>query len=596
MRLLLLFAVLGVGLALRRQKPHIMVILADDLGWNDVSYHGAELPTPTIDELVKEGIELDQFYVQSLCGPTRAALFSARYPYYTGLAHKIPHVGFTTGLDPSYPIIPEVLKRAGYATHMIGKWDIGSASWNMTPTYRGFDTFFGFYGAALDYYTHTEVARKNSAVHGPRHHDYRRAVTEAETNDAESTRGGRVTGESSQALKQRKLERQKQVKELLEARASGAMKKEVPGRPTVPRQLHRTPRAKVTPRPCTWDGVDFRNGTALANNYSGVYSTDLYTAEAIRFIDSYKEGDAPMFIYLSHQAVHAPMQAPRKFLQSPHCQKVFTPVDLTNRYLKCGLVMSLDESTKNVTDALKRRGLYDNTLIFFLSDNGGNVRSGSSNLPLRGNKSTYFEGGIRVISFVTGGYVPGNLRGTKSSAMMHAVDLLPTLASVAGADIRDLKFDGVDQAPTIFENQPPARDEILLQIDPPKPEKSYIGVAAIRHKQWKLIVGQVNCTEDPKGWQRPYVANFDSCPSGWVLINTTLIPSPPQPSLVWLFDIIADPYEKNDLSEAYPEIVKLLKARIESYRTSTEMVQQDPPVDQASCPDYFDPPGWWPWL
>jgi arylsulfatase A-like enzyme len=491
---------------------------------------------------------------------------------------------------------------------MIGKWDIGAASWNMTPTYRGFDTFFGFYGAALDYYSHTEIAKKNSPVHGPRHHEYRRdADANMEPESAALVRNARQTDEEKPDLEQRQLDRQTLLNRLHkndEVHKKVHEKPTHPPRPTrpVPVKHTRPPRptrpVRVIPteRPCTWEGVDFRNGTALVDNMAGVYSTNIYTDETIRHINSYKDGDAPLFIYLSHQAVHAPMQAPQKFLKSAVCQKAHTPVDLTNRYLKCGLVMSLDESTKNVTDALKQRGLYDNTLIFFLSDNGGNVRSGSSNLPLRGNKSTYFEGGIRVISFVSGGYVPHALRGTVSDTLMHAVDLLPTLAGVAGIDIRDLKFDGVNQGPAIFENKPSARDEILLQLDPPNPDTQYIGVAAIRHKQWKLIVGQVNCTEDPKGWQRPYVPNYDSCPSGWVMINTTMIHPPPQPSLVWLFDIIADPYEKNDLSEQHPSIVKLLKERIELYRTSVEIPQQDPRISDGACPDYFNPPGWWPWL
>ncbi|KAJ8314187.1 hypothetical protein KUTeg_008748 [Tegillarca granosa] len=115
------------------KPPHILFIVADDLGWNDVGFRNPDIKSPNIDKLAREGVILDQAYVQPVCSPSRNAFMSGMYPFKSGLQ----------------------LKQLGYATHMIGKWHLGMCKWECTPTYRGFDTFYGYYNGAEDYYNYT---------------------------------------------------------------------------------------------------------------------------------------------------------------------------------------------------------------------------------------------------------------------------------------------------------------------------------------------------------------------------------------------------------------------------------------------------------
>ncbi|XP_071094086.1 arylsulfatase B-like [Haliotis cracherodii] len=136
---------------------HIVFIVADDLGWNDVGFHNPDMITPNIDKLATEGLILNHSYVQPLCSPSRSAFMSGYYPFKTGLQHLVIVNYQPVCLPLNITILPQKLKELGYATHIIGKWHTGFCSWNCTPTYRGFDSFFGYYNAQEDYYTHTTL-------------------------------------------------------------------------------------------------------------------------------------------------------------------------------------------------------------------------------------------------------------------------------------------------------------------------------------------------------------------------------------------------------------------------------------------------------
>ncbi|CAH3147021.1 unnamed protein product [Porites evermanni] len=147
---------INAGTASLQSQPNILFVLVDDLGWSDVSFHGSKIKTPHVDKLASEGVILNSYYVQPICTPTRAALLSGRYPIHTGLQHGIIHNGDPYGLPLNITTLPQKLKKAGYSTHMIGKWHLGFYNWDSTPTYRGFDTFYGFYSGAEDHYTHVQ--------------------------------------------------------------------------------------------------------------------------------------------------------------------------------------------------------------------------------------------------------------------------------------------------------------------------------------------------------------------------------------------------------------------------------------------------------
>src|SRR3954454_20274046 len=108
-------------------RPHIVYIVADDLGWKDVGFHGSDIKTPNIDKLAQDGARLEQFYVQPMCTPTRAALLTGRYPFRYGLQTLVIPSGFKYGLATDEWLLPQALKEAGYDTAIIGKWHLGHA-------------------------------------------------------------------------------------------------------------------------------------------------------------------------------------------------------------------------------------------------------------------------------------------------------------------------------------------------------------------------------------------------------------------------------------------------------------------------------------
>lgn len=136
-------------------KPHIIFILADDLGWNDVSWHNPQALSPNLEALARSGIILEQSYVQPICTPTRSALLTGRYPFTIGRQHSVIKALEPTGLLLNATLLPEALKQVGYDTHMVGKWHLGFCHWDYVPTSRGFDTFYGFYQGAQDHYQKT---------------------------------------------------------------------------------------------------------------------------------------------------------------------------------------------------------------------------------------------------------------------------------------------------------------------------------------------------------------------------------------------------------------------------------------------------------
>ena len=345
--------------------------------------------------------------------------------------------------------------------------------WEYTPTYRGFDTFYGYYNADEDYFTH-EV-------------------------------GGSYPDPNNRG-----------------------------------RQVH-------------VKGVDFRSNKDPLTSKNGSYSTNLFTKAIQDAIESHDEDKKPFFVYAAYQSVHGPLEVPDQYLKG--CSLIPYP----NRKIFCGMMQALDEGIKNITTTLEMKGLLDNTVILLSTDNGGQTAKGSSNWPLRGNKATLFEGGVRGVSFVWGKMLPkSNFDNTK---MMHIADWYHTIVEgIAGLPLSDSitkNLDGYNMWDTITQGSPSPRSEMLIQLNPPyyeKPRQLYVGQAALRSGNWKLITGQPTCVPN---------TNNVECPGGWVHMDGTIEGPPSNPSQVWLFNITADPNERNDVSSSFPNVVSKLKQRIE---------------------------------
>jgi hypothetical protein len=144
-------------------KPHVLIMIADDLGYNDISAHGsAQIPTPAIDGLMKNGARLDQYYVQPVCSPTRATLLTGRHVIHTGVYDPVLS-GSRGDLSLNFTMLPQRLAALGFSCHMVGKWHLGDSSWRFTPLARGFETYTGYLSGAEDYWKHGDADSDKTA-------------------------------------------------------------------------------------------------------------------------------------------------------------------------------------------------------------------------------------------------------------------------------------------------------------------------------------------------------------------------------------------------------------------------------------------------
>lgn len=406
-------------------KPNIIYIVADDLGWKDVGYHGSDIATPNIDNLARGGARLEQFYAQPMCTPTRAALMTGRYPFRYGLQTAVILSGHTYGLPTDERLLPQTLKDAGYETAIIGKWHLGHADRAYWPRQRGFDYQYGPLIGEIDYFTHKQ--------------------------------GGVLD----------------------------------------------------------W----YRNNKPL---HEPGYSTTLIGNEAVKLIERH-DTKVPLYLYLTFNAPHTPYQAPQAYLDR------YKHVADPSRRAYAAMVTAMDEQIGRVTAALDKRGMRDNTLIVFQSDNGGTsnpmfagegdvskIKIPVDNGPYREGKGTLYEGGTRVVALANW---PGHVKPGTVDGMMHVVDMYPTLATLAGGRLdKGKQLDGLDVWSAISEGAPSPRTEVVYNIEALR--------AGIRDGDWKLV------------WRTPL------------------------PEVIELYNVAQDPYEKNDVAAGNPDKVTALKRRV----------------------------------
>lgn len=470
-RLLILTLVFLALPCFAAERPNIVVILVDDMGFSDIGCYGGEIDTPNLDALAKGGLRFSRFYNTGRCCPTRAALMTGLYSHQAGVGHmvgdfKLP--GFRGRLNDSCVTIAEALRPAGYFTAMSGKWHLGAED-GWRPISRGFDRYYGTTTGGVFY-------------------------------DLTSTGKGR--------------------------------------------ELYRDDKL-----------IASRNDQLP----EGFYSTHAFTDNAIQFIDEAREADKPFFLYLAHIAPHFPLQAPQatidkyrgKYAQGwEHVQR-----ERHKRQLAMGLVDKdwpvaprpgdvrawdklsdaerdrmdhimaiyaavideLDQSIGKLVGALRERGALDNTVILFMSDNGGNAERGpmgvfeigerhggpgskvwcgkswawAQNTPFREFKSYVHEGGIAtpLIAHWPAG-IDKSLRGKWTDEVGHVIDIMATCVDLAGAHYpkqhRDqpvTPMEGVSLRPT-FMDKPIERDGMLFW--------EHQGNRAVRHGDWKLVARRID--------------------------------------------------------------------------------------------------------
>jgi len=148
-----LLSMLVCSQAVSTVPPNIIVIVADDLGWNDVGFHGGDINTPSLDKLANEGVRLNRFYTTPICSPTRAALMTGRDPMRLGIAYSVILPWDNNGVHPEEHFMPESFRATGYQTAMVGKWHLGHAQMSYHPNQRGFEHFYGHLHTEVGYFS-----------------------------------------------------------------------------------------------------------------------------------------------------------------------------------------------------------------------------------------------------------------------------------------------------------------------------------------------------------------------------------------------------------------------------------------------------------
>ncbi len=279
------------------------------------------------------------------------------------------------------------------------------------------------------------------------------------------------------------------------------------------------------------------------------YTTSLLGAEAVRLIEKH-DVKTPLFLYVPFNSPHTPLQA------LPEHLRLYEHVQDKTRRVYSAMVHAVDEQIGRIVAALEQRGILENTLIVFSSDNGGPINLGASNGGLRGSKGSLYQGGVLAAAFATWpGHIPA---GVTIAEPLHMVDWYPTLIRRAGGSLEQkLPLDGKDLWGVLTERQKSPHEEILLNVTP--------GGGALRQGDWKLVLNG-NAADDPDG--KPAEAKKKQ-------------------GQVELFNLAADPREKTNLAAQESDRVRTLRGRLDAY--AREAV---PPRAAPKAKDFRAPAVW----
>jgi len=396
-----------------REKPNIVLIFIDDLGYGDIGPFGSTVnKTPHLDRMAAEGLLLRQFYVSNTnCTPSRAALMTGTFAHRIGMDGDVLFPGESRGLSQDETTIAEIMQQAGYVTGAFGKWHLGDQAEHL-PLEHGFDEYFG-------------IPYSNDMWPG-------------------NLRG------------------------------------------------HRHTKEPYTPLPVIRDD---RVIAYVADGADQSLLSEAVTDEAIKFIERHR--DEPFFVYLPHAYVHRPRYARTEI------------VERADGSVNRAVVEEVDDSVGRVLGTLRTLDLAGKTLVIFTSDNGG--ATGMSMGPLRGGKGgPKYEGHMRVPTI---SWWPGTIpAGGTTDEIVTAVDILPSLAPLVGANLPSLRIDGKNALDVLLGKQTASSPHELLFYED----------EGLRRGRWKLVLGESGGFE--------------------------------------LYDLDADVGETTDVAAAHPALVKELRA------------------------------------
>ncbi len=328
-----------------------------------------------------------------------------------------------------------------------------------------------------------------------------------------------------------------------------------------------------------WDWIIEYNGQPTRAD--GRYLTDVFTAEAVSFIDRHE--NEPFFLYVAYNAPHSPLQAPeedvRAYLETGRYNEAVS--------ILYGMIQHMDAGIGQILDALNARGLADNTLILFTSDNGpwlGNDRIGNEvmsmaryNGPFRGMKQDVLEGGLRVPAIVR--WPDGLPAGREIGGMVHFCDWLPTLAAACSINGRaGLPLDGLNQLPVLRGERDKVPAKRFWQFNRYEPVP-YCN-AAMRDGRWKLYWPRIpEAMQKQPADNEEYRLNFDRPHTLMPVSNPPIERTLSLPGAPELYDIEADPYERENLATQHPDRVRRMQNEMENWFEEVK-------ADRLRTPEY----------
>ena len=432
-------------------RPNIIVILADDLGYADVGFNrdasfpserGA-IPTPNLDVLASNGIIMKNAHVvHPFCGPSRVALLTGIYPHRIGAQYNLPNnITSTVGVPQNETYFSKILQDSGYNTSAIGKWHLGYEDGKYQPLDRGFDHFFGFLGGGKNYFEDIYEDSFYNRLGG----------------------SNPVTNEYQDPLQRNR---------------------------------------------------DYVTRNEYSNAPNQDYLTDVLTDNAIQYIADNKGSTDPFFMYLAYNAPHTPLQATDAevaqfkidnpnfeselrgsdyLINSTPVAKLATQAEkdakieefVEARIIYATMTVNMDKNIGRVVDELKTNmDDFNNTVIIFLSDNGGYRWSkGADNFPLQQQKGSVLEGGHKVPMFV---HWPNKITSNSTyDYQVSSLDIYPTLVKLAGATIpASKKIDGKPFMDQIIAGQKVRQDnEPLFAV---RPQNGFQNGGIVSYP-WKIV-------------------------------------------------------------------------------------------------------------